>query len=115
MFSRTFECGCFLYSENHSIVRVALKRVTDREDQKLYASEYLFMTVGVVVNIYNLSINNFQEHKLKVTKEISSIFLEKEPTIELLLAILSSNNLYADELQKIAEDIANQTEVIYDE
>ena len=52
---------------------------------------------------------------MKVTKEISSIFLEKEPVIELLLAILSSNSLYTDELQKNAEDIANQTEVIYDE
>lgn len=73
------------------------------------------MTVGVIVNFYNLSINNYQENKLKVTKEISSIFLEKESTIELLFAILSSNNLYTDALQKIAEDIANQTEVMSDE
>ena len=73
------------------------------------------MTVGVIVNYYNLSINNYQENKLKVTKEILSIFLEKESTIDLLLVLLTSNNLYTDELQRIAEDIANQTEVISDE
>ena len=52
---------------------------------------------------------------MQATKEILSVFLEKQPTIDLLLAILSSNNSYTDELQKIAEDIVNETEVTSDE
>jgi len=52
---------------------------------------------------------------MQTTKEILSIFLEKEPATELLFTILSTNNSYIGKLQRIAEDIAKQTEVISNE
>ena len=38
------------------------------------------------------------------TKEILSIFSQKEPSADLLLAILSTNTSYIDKLQKIVYD-----------
>lgn len=51
---------------------------------------------------------------MSATKEIVSIYLEKESTINILLALLSSNSSYTDELQKVAENIVNRTEVSND-
>ena len=52
---------------------------------------------------------------MPMTKEIQSIYLEKESIGNIMLELLSSNSSYIDDLQKIAETIANQTEVSNDE
>ena len=52
---------------------------------------------------------------MPASKIIITIFLGKESAINILSTILSSNSSYIDELQNIAEDIANQTEVTDDE
>ena len=52
---------------------------------------------------------------MSATKEILSIYSENEAATDLLFNILLSNNTYTEKLQKIAEDVAKQTEVTSDD
>ena len=77
---------------------------------------FLSMTVVVVVNFYNSSIKIFKEdYIMQITKEIISIFSEKEHVADLLFTILSTDNSYTEKLHRIAEDIAKQAEVTANE
>lgn len=50
-----------------------------------------------------------------ITKEIKSIFLEKESAINILSTLLLNDSSFMRELQEIAESIANQKETSNDE
>lgn len=52
---------------------------------------------------------------MSATKEILSIYSENEVATDLLFNILLNNNSFTEKLQKIAEDVAKQTEVTADE
>ena len=52
---------------------------------------------------------------MPATKEILSIYSENEAVTDLLLNILLSNNSFAEKLQKVAKDVANEVEVATDE
>lgn len=49
---------------------------------------------------------------MQVKKEIISVCAEKEIAIESLLTLLSDNNAYKEELQKMAEEIAASAEEV---
>ncbi len=52
---------------------------------------------------------------MSATKEILSIYSENKATADLLFNILLSNNSFAEKLQKVAKDVANEVEVAADE
>ena len=52
---------------------------------------------------------------MSATKEILSIYLENKAAADLLINILLSNNSFAEKLQKVAKDVANEVEVAADE
>ena len=52
---------------------------------------------------------------MSAKKEKLSIYSENEAVTDLLLNILLSNNSFAEKLQKVAKDIANEVEVAVDE
>ena len=52
---------------------------------------------------------------MSAKKEKLSIYSENEAVTDLLLNILLSNNSFAEKLQKVAKDVANEVEVAVDE
>lgn len=73
------------------------------------------MTEVVIVNIYTSLEIYFRRIIMTVTKEIKSIFSEKESVINILSSLLLSNSSFMNELQVTAKNIANhQNEVAND-
>lgn len=48
---------------------------------------------------------------MSTTKEIVSVYTGKESVIDLLFTLLSGDRLYAEKIQRFAENLAEQMEV----